>query len=91
MPLRVGDVWVYIGPATEFIIVGLAPRPTFQKPHAQAVTLNDGRTIAEATLRAAYQRKEEYLAYLPVLRSKWEAAKRELFGQSAEIIQLRRR
>lgn len=90
VPLRVGDVWVRIGPATEFTITAMAPRPTFQKPYSQAVTLSDGRTITEATLRAGNQRKQEYMAYMPVLRAKWEAAKREFFGQSAEVIQFRR-
>lgn len=89
VPLRVGDVWVYIGPATEVTITGLEPRPTFQKPHSKAVTLGDGRTIAESTLRYAYQRKEEYLAYLPVVRSKCESAKRD--GETAKVLQFTRR
>lgn len=60
VPLRVGDVWVLIGPRTEVVIRDLTPRPTAQKPDAHAVTLDDGRTLAESTLRYAYQRKAEH-------------------------------
>lgn len=93
VPLQVGDTWVYLGPATELVITGLAPRPTFQKPHSQAVTLSDGRTITEATLRYAYQRKQEYLARMVWLRGQWELAKAEFFGQAklAQVIQFPRR
>lgn len=64
VPLRVGDVWVLIGPKTEVTIKALAPRPTPQKPHAQAVTLEDGRTLAEATLRGNYMERARYARWL---------------------------
>lgn len=82
VPLRVGDVWIYVGPRTQVRIVALAPRPTSQKPWSQAVTLDDGRTIAEATLRSAYMRRQEYLAWLPSVANKWERAKAEFFGEA---------
>lgn len=63
VPLRIGDVWVLIGPGTHVTITELQPRPTSNKPHAQAVTLDDGRTIAEATLRGSYKRLPEYRAF----------------------------
>lgn len=91
VPLRVGDVWVYIGPATEFRIAALEPRPTAQKPWSQAVTLSDGRVITEATLRYAFQRKPEYLASLPAIRAKWNASRNAWLGISAEVITLRPR
>jgi hypothetical protein len=80
VPLRIGDVWIYIGPATAVTIVRLAPRPTFQKPDSQAVTLDDGRTIAEATLRCAYQRLPEYELSLIELGRKL----RRIFPERAE-------
>lgn len=82
VPLRVGDVWIYVGPATEVRIAALSPRPTSQKPRSQAVTLDDGRTIAEATLRFAYMRKQEYLAWVPSVANKWQRAKAEFFGET---------
>lgn len=91
-PLRVGDVWIYLGPATEVRIIALAPRPTSQKPWSQAVTLNDGRTITEATLRSAHMRKQEYLAWLPSVANKWERAKAEFFGEAlptAKVLKFR--
>lgn len=94
VPLRVGDEWVYLGPATVVRIIRLSPRPTKQKPDSQAVTLDDGRTIAEATLRHAFQRKQEYLAYSPILARKLERALAELFGEpvpTATIITLCKR
>lgn len=81
VPLRIGDIWVYLGPATEHRIIALEPRPTTQKPDSQAVTLDDGRTLAEATLRGSYQRKQEYIAYMPVLARKWQRATDEFFGR----------
>ena len=93
VPLRLGDVWIYLGPATEHRITALASRPTFQKPWSQAVTLDGNHTICEATLRSSYQRKQEYIAYLPILRAKWERAKSEFFGEpmpEGKVLQLRR-
>lgn len=94
MPLRVGDVWIYIGPATAVRIVALAPRPTAQKPWSKAVTLDDGRTIAEATLRYAYMRKQEYLRWTRSVAAQWECAKAEFFGQelpTAKVLEFRKR
>lgn len=74
VPLRVGDVWILIGPKREVRIISLRPRPTEQKPDSQAVTLDDGRTIAEATLRTAYMRRWEYEnIFLPALSRKLRA------------------
>lgn len=92
VPLKVGDTWIYLGPATEVRIVELAPRPTASKPQAQAVTLDDGRTIAESTLRFAYMRKQEYLDSMPALALKLERTKAEFFGQpapTAKVLQFR--
>lgn len=92
VPLRVGDVWIYLGPATEVRIAALAPRPTSQKPRSQAVTLDDGRTIAEATLRFAYMRKQEYLRWIPSVQNKWDRAKAEFFGvamPTAKVLKFR--
>ena len=86
-PLRVGDVWVYVGPGTELTITGLAPRPTAQKPWSQAVTLSSGKTIAEATLRTAYMRQQEYLGvFMPQLREKLRAGFNEMYDRRAEVI-----
>lgn len=74
VPLRVGDVWVQVGPETEVVITGLRPRPTVQKPRAQRVTLDDGRTIAEATLRYAYMRRPEYDEWVREIDAKWRDA-----------------
>lgn len=82
VPLRIGDVWVLIGPKTEVTIVGLQPRPTPQKPDSQAVTLDDHRTIAEATLRCAYQRKPEHEASMIELGRKL----RQMFPERAEAL-----
>lgn len=86
VPLRIGDVWILIGPKREVRIIALRPRPTEQKPDSQAVTLDDGRTLAESSLRGSYMRKEEYEnVFLPQLRRKL----RELFPErckSAEVI-----
>lgn len=71
VPLRVGDVWVQLGPATEVTIARLTPRPTVQRPRAHRVTLDDGRTIAESTLRGAYMRRQEYDAWCEELAAKW--------------------
>lgn len=90
VPLRVGDVWVLLGPQTCVEITALQPRSTFQKPHAQAVTLHDGRTIAESTLRGSYMRRHEYeTVFLPQLRAKLRAAFPERC-KSAEVIRLSR-
>lgn len=91
VPLRVGDVWVYIGPATEVRIVALAPRPTLQRPKAHAVTLSDGTTIAESTLRFAYMRRQEYRAEAPIIEAKARAACNEYFGIKAPVIPIRGR
>lgn len=94
VPLRVGDRWIHIGPATVVRIVALAPRPTSQKPWSQAVTLNDGRTIAEATLRHAYMREQEYKKFCGELSVKWERATAEFFGtppSTAKVIPFQRR
>ncbi len=92
VPLRIGDVWVLIGPTTYVSIVDLQPRPTFQKPHAHAVTLDDGRTIVEATLRGAYMRLQEYEdVFLPRLREKLRAAFNEDHDRRAEVIQFPKR
>lgn len=81
VPLRVGDVWVLIGPATEERITALSPRPTAQKPKAQEVTLDGCHVITEATLRFAYMRKQEYLRWTGQVAVKFEAAKAEFFGE----------
>jgi hypothetical protein len=57
VPLRVGDVWVLIGPGTRERITALEPRPTAQKPQAQLVTLDGSHVITEATLRSSYKLK----------------------------------
>lgn len=81
VPLRIGDIWIYIGPATQHRIVALAPRPTFQKPWSQAVTLDDGRTITEATLRGAYKRKQEYQVFAREMDEKFARARAEFFDE----------
>lgn len=88
VPLVVGETWVYLGPGTEYTITALRPRPTFQKPWSQAVTLSDGRTITEASLRYAYQRKQEYVERMVWLRGQWELAKAEFFGLAPSTAQV---
>jgi hypothetical protein len=89
-PLAVGDAWVLLGPGTEVTITALRPKPTNQKPGAQAVTLNDGRTIAEATLRSSYMRRREYTdVFLPNLRRKLRAMFPER-APSATVLPFRR-
>lgn len=87
VPLRIGDFWILIGPRREVRIIALSPRPTQQKPDSQAVTLDDGRTIAEATLRTSYMRRWEYEnIFLPALSRKLRALFPERC-QSAVVIQ----
>lgn len=81
VPLRVGDVWVLIGPATAERITALAPRPTAQKPKAQEVTLDGCHVITEATLRGSYKRLPEYRAFRRELSVKWQHSVAEVFGE----------
>jgi len=94
IPLRVGDLWVLIGPGSEERITALELRPTAQKPMAQLVTLDVYHVITEATLRSAYMRKLEYrLRFLPELALKWERGKAEFFGEpapTAKVLQFKR-
>lgn len=91
VPLRVGDVWVLLGPGTEERITALKPRPTAQKPHAQEVTLDGCHVLAEATLRFAYMRKQELQSrFLPELGLKLERAKAEFFGEPAPTAKILR-
>jgi len=92
-PLRVGDVWVLIGPATEVTITELWPRPTAQKPHAMGVRLSNGNIIAEATLRYSYKRKQEYLAWSEETTQRFQREWERHFGtpRTAKVIPFKRR